>query len=154
MRALRSDQMLGAVARAPYDRTKQPVGGRTAEPVPSNPFEPRLFASGQQQRRQQQPSRMGGQHGAAMHSLNEFAGAAGVPSSRAAGAHVHQGPRTVAASSPDHAHSAGVKAVQVGKEMGIFHQGPHARRTVPDEGTTRSKILVGAAAAVKEAPRQ
>ena len=38
----------------------------------------------------------------------------------------------------------------VGKEEYIFHNGPPAKRSVPDEGTVRTKAVAGAAAAVMQ----
>ena len=96
---------------------------------------------------QREMQRMHGQHGPAMTSLSEFAGAAGVPSSQASMTVEVRGPRVLGARA-DFAHAAGSAAGRVDKDMAIFHQGLQGRRTIAQEGTVRTKELVGAAAAV------
>ena len=139
---------------------QQPVGGRYGADAgkavhghaPANPFESRLFSS----RAPAAPTgggghRMHNQHGDGMAAMSEFAGAAGVSSSRVAGANLNQGPRTVARSAFDPFGAAGSKTATVGKDQAIFHSGPHARRTHSSEGTTKTAVLTGAAAAAVRA---
>ena len=153
-RASRAAELgLTASGQTPFDWHKQPVGGRVA----SNPFEPRLlteFITASTQKAQKvvlSSSRMPGQHSTNMHQIKEFSGAAGVSSSRATGANVHQGPRQQApvAARVSADGSAGVATWKVGKEEHMFHSGPPGRRLIADEGTVRTKVWMGAAAMVE-----
>ena len=130
-----------------YDWRSQPVGGRTAQAAArpaSNPFESRLFSRAAAHA---SVPRMHGQHGPAMTTLSEFAGAAGVTSTQAAAAAMQREPRALGTRA-DFAHAAGSTGGSVDKDMLIYHQGPQGRRVIANEGTVRTKELVGAAAAV------
>lgn len=152
-RAAASAALLGETnSQAIAHRAAQPLGGRPAAAVAAaasggNPFESRLFSSGTAARPHAQHTRMQGQHGPAMASMDAFAGAAGVASSRASGATVNQGSRQVRQHTLN-SNAAGGTTYTISKDEYIFHDGPHALRMVPDEGTVRSKRLVGAAATV------
>jgi len=131
----------------------QPVGGRPGgevAPPRNNPFEPRFFVASSRPSQRSQSQRMVGQHGPAMRTINEFAGAAGVSSSMAARANVHQEPRDNVLRTADHSNAAGAATQTVSQDMFMFHDGPQGRRGDAHEGTVRSKVVTGAAAVVEE----
>ena len=146
-RIAHSQAVLGDSSTRPgVDWKSQPLGGRASIDVAAasapNPFESRLLASSPKSAARA-PQRMHGQHDMAMTSLHEFAGAAGVASSRVAGALEHQGPPKFRAAHTTHANAAGTPAPS--KEYAMFHGGSPSRRVIADEGTMRTNALHGAA---------
>lgn len=148
-RAEKSRAMLGDSVTSPpplHDWKSQPVGGRPAEPISAtggNPFESRMFASAPRPASSSSSQRMQGQHGPAMSRVEEFTGAAGVPSDQASGARIHQGPRELV-NGADYGHAAGAPTSKVGRDEALFHDGQPLRRPHAGEGTVRTQALHGA----------